>query len=532
MIKRILLIIFLLGLSFSFAQTIERTGKISFVTTQNIYVRFESTNGIIKNDTLYSRKNGQLTPSLVVQFVSSTSCSGISIQNIQPKVNDELVAFIKPASISKDTIAAAPLKKDNIPVSPVKTESAGKNYYSKKNIYGNISVSSYSNLSNSPRSVNTQNWRFALSLDADSLLNSGLSVSNYINFSYRADRWGEVSRNIGEALRIYDLALKYKFNDRTNIVFGRKINPRTSNLGAIDGLQFETGLNKFTFGLVAGSRPNFSDYGYNIKMFEYGGYLYRSDSLGGINMQNTVGIFQQTNNFRTDRRFLYFQHNDMITQSLSFFFSSEFDLYRRQKGIEENVFNLTSLFLLGSYSPNNWLSLSASYDARKNVIYYETFKSFADSVLESATRQGLSFRVNLRPFNYLFIGLNSGYRSSKDDPRPSRNYGINVSYLQLPLILSSVYLNYNKIESGYLDGDYYGITLNKDFFNGGMNIGIGYKKIDYRYPGVANKILQNIGSADISWRIFTNTFISCNYEGTFQDVSSYSRLYIGVNVRF
>jgi hypothetical protein len=134
--------------------------------------------------------------------------------------------------------------------------------------------------------------------------------------------------------------------------------------------------------------------------------------------------------------------------------------------------------------------------------------------------------------NYLFLGFTSGYRSSRDDPQPSRNYGVNVSYFQLPVILSSIYLNYNKIQSGYLDGDYYAVNLNKDLFNGEMNIGLGYKKIDYSYPGSAVKILQNIGSADISWRIFSNTFISCNYEGTFQDVSSYSRIYIGVNVRF
>jgi hypothetical protein len=130
------------------------------------------------------------------------------------------------------------------------------------------------------------------------------------------------------------------------------------------------------------------------------------------------------------------------------------------------------------------------------------------------------------------LGFNSGYRFSKDDPQPSRNFGISASYLQLPIVLSSIYLNYNKIESGYVNGDYYGVTFYKDLFNGEINIGIGFKKIDYTFPGGANKFLQNIGSVDISWRFLKNTFLSMNYEGTFQEISTYSRLYIGLNARF
>ncbi len=536
MIKRIIVVLFLFYLSNSSAQTIskeERVGKISFNTTQNIYVRFESTNGIVKDDTLFIRKNGSLKPAVVVQFISSTSCSGISIQNIQLKVNDELLAFVESTDNDKKEITQAQQsQKNEDKIDVVKTETIRLNSYAPKHLQGNISISSYSNFSNANNSTDFQNWRFSFSLTADSLFNSGLSISNYINFSYRADRWGEIKKNLGEAVRIYDLALNYKFTDKTNIVFGRRINSKTSSLGAIDGVQFETSLQKFVFGVLAGSRPSFTDYGYDIKMFEYGGYLFRSDSIGSLNMQNTVGVFQQTNNFKTDRRFLYFQHNNNLSQKLGLFFSSEFDLYRRKRGLEENVFNLTSLFVLGSYTPNSWLSLSASYDARKNVIYYETFKSFADSVLESATREGFSFRINLRPLNYLMVGFNSGYRFSKDDPQPSRNFGINISYLQLPIVLSSVYLNYNKIESGYVNGNYYGVTFNKDIFSGEINIGLGYKKIDYIFPGGANKFLQNIGSVDISWRILQNAYISINYEGTFQEVSTYSRLFVGLNVRF
>jgi len=526
----------MMGLTDLSAQEIsklEKPGSVSFITSQNIYVRFENTDGISIDDTLYVDVKGILKPAIIVKFISTTSCSGIAINNYQLKVGDQVKTFVKPAETAKP-VPEKNDKENSLPKTVVEDTDVPRTvtpYYTKK-IRGNLSISSYSNLSNSNGSPDFQNWRYSFSMDADSLFRSPLSFTSYINFSYRADRWNYTQINIGEALKIYDLALSYNFSNKTKITLGRKINIRTSSLGAIDGLQLETSFSKFVIGVVAGSRPNFMDYGFNIKMFEYGGYLFRSDSLGSITMQNTIGIFQQTNDFKTDRRFLYFQHNNNLTQSLGIFASSEVDLYKRKNGVEESSFDITSLFLSGYYSLNNWLNLSASYDARKNVIYYETFKSFADSVLESATRQGLGLRIGLRPLNYIWLGFNYGYRFSKDDPQPSRNYGISLSYIQLPLILSSFYLNYNKIESGYMNGDYYSASMNKDLFNGVMNFGFGFKRVNYQFLNSSQNLVQNIGNLDLSWRLFYNSFFTLSYEGTFQTRTTYSRIYVGLNTRF
>ena len=108
-------------------------------------------------------------------------------------------------------------------------------------------------------------------------------------------------------------------------------------------------------------------------------------------------------------------------------------------------FSLTSLFLSARYSPVREFSLSLSYDARKNVYYYETFKSLSDSVLENETRQGFRARTVIRPMNNLIVGLQYGYRYSKSDIKPSRNYGGNISYTMIPLIESSFGINYNRI---------------------------------------------------------------------------------------
>ena len=50
----------------------KRDGKISFITSQNIYVKFENTEGISVGDTVYYNYNGKFVPAIVVQFLSTT----------------------------------------------------------------------------------------------------------------------------------------------------------------------------------------------------------------------------------------------------------------------------------------------------------------------------------------------------------------------------------------------------------------------------------------------------------------------------
>ncbi|MCL6098553.1 MAG: hypothetical protein M1391_08260, partial [Bacteroidetes bacterium] len=378
----------------------EKIGQVTFLTSQNIYVRFENTDGISANDTLYVRSNKKLVPTVLVKYVSSSSCSGILIGSSQLKVNDPMIAVIVEKTETKEKSAQGEMKtEEKIPAqelipAPAKLKISKGSAFARR-VSGRLSIASYTSMSNTPGLANLQNWRYTLSMDADSLFRSPVSFSSYINFVYRADQWASVTSHLGDAIKIYDLAFKYAFSKKTSMIFGRKINPKTSSLGAIDGLQFETAIKKFTLGAIVGSRPDFSNYGLNAKLFEYGGYISRDDSISSASMQNTVGVFQQTNDFKTDRRFLYFQHTSNFSQSFGLFFSSEFELYKRKKGVGQNVFDMSSIFCMASYTPSNWLSLSATYDARRNVVYYETFKNIADSIFDSATRQGLGLRLNI-----------------------------------------------------------------------------------------------------------------------------------------
>ena len=166
-------------------------------------------------------------------------------------------------------------------------------------------------------------------MNADHIGNSGFSYSQYLSFAYRASDWSRVSSNLSEAIRVYDLAMKYNFSAETFIWFGRHLNNKISNISTIDGLQFETAFDKWSFGAVVGSRPDFNNMGLNVKLFQYGVYVNRFDDLVNGSMQNTLGYFEQTNNFRTDRRLLYFQHSNSAIENTRIFLSTEVDLFKK-----------------------------------------------------------------------------------------------------------------------------------------------------------------------------------------------------------
>ena len=131
--------------------------------------------------------------------------------------------------------------------------------------------------------------------------------------------------------------------------------------------------------------------GFNPKLPEAGAYLNRIDSLSDGLMNTTVGIFQQNNNSHTDRRFIYFQHNSNPIRPLSFFVTSQIDIFKLYNGTPKSDLSLTSLYFSTQYAPINDFSINLSYSAQRNIIYYQTFSSTVHSFLldQNQLRQGI-----------------------------------------------------------------------------------------------------------------------------------------------
>jgi len=219
MMKIILIIIFVLTISLS-AQTQNTKiieGSISYISSQNIYVKFNSTEGIETGDTLFIKDKSNFIPAVKIDHKSSTSCAGISITDKKLELNTLLYAFIsdddgKAETDTTQSTTLAPIVIPTVVADEVVTKTSLEPV---PTLSGRVSVQSYSNFTNNQSSYDYQRWRYTFQLKAGRIANSSFSYSQYISFAYRADDWNRISSNLSEAIRVYDLAIRYYFNWRT-----------------------------------------------------------------------------------------------------------------------------------------------------------------------------------------------------------------------------------------------------------------------------------------------------------------------------
>lgn len=529
------ILLYLTG-SIAYASTyekVERIGIVTYKSTQNVYVKFENTAGIAPGDTLFQKTESSIVPAVIVQFISTKSVAGQTIGDIELKVDDKLYAVIEKEIPDSTTVS------DKLPETAIvlsNQEVTAKDNFTRKKlnesgISGKFSIQSYSNISNSSYFADNQRWRYSFALNAKKIGGSNLSFSNYMTFAYRADQWVKLKENIGQSIRVYDLAMNYDFSKKTSLWLGRHLNRKISNISSIDGLQFETGINENYIGVVGGSRPNYTDLGLNMKLFEYGVYLGREDSLSSGYMTNTVAFFEQTNDFKTDRRFLYLQHSNSLIPKTNIFLSTEVDMFKMISGLKSNEFQLTSLFASVRYSPSSAFSISLNYDARKNVIYYETYKNFIDSLFENETRQGFNVRINVRPVNRVFLGLSGGYRFQKSDIKPARNFGAYAGYSEIPGIYITPTVSYTKLITSYIDGGVAGLRLSRSF-GSIFDLSVYYRNTQYKFYSTIGNLNQNSVSVDLSTMLLNPVFFTISYEGIFEKTSTSGRILLDLTTRF
>jgi hypothetical protein len=509
------------------------SGKVSFVSSQNVYVRFKSTEGILAGDTLYSLSNSRLIPVLIISNLSSSSCVCTSLSTKNLSVGQEILARRR-IGAAKAEVKSIENGVKEIPVPVVIADTAKKRSYStelKQKINGSLSVFTFSDFSNTGAKNSTQ-FRYNYALDARNIGNSKFSVENYISFRHKIGDWSVVKNNVFDALKIYTFAVKFDPGKTTRLTLGRTINYRISSIGAMDGLQVEQKLGMVTVGAVVGTRPDYRDYGFNSKLLQYGGYLSYDTKKAESFTESSIAVMEQMNNMKTDRRFLYFQHSNSIIKNLYFFSTFEVDLYKVTKSVPQNTFDLTSLYLSLRFRITKNLSITGSYDQRKNVLFYETYKTLIDSVLESERRQSFRLQANYRITNNLSFGVESSYRFLKSDPHPSRNIYGYLTYYQIPGLNVSVTLTGTYLESAFMNGQVYSGNISKDLFQGRIQTSIGYRYIDYTLPESKLRILQNIGEMSIYWQFSKKMSFSANYEGTFEKRDKYNRVYLQLRKRF
>ena len=133
---------------------ISTIGRISYITSSNAYVKFDNTNIVNVGDTLFSQKNSTLSPILVINAKSSTSCVGTILPGIILKENQEVIHF---GYLDENKLEDNPSTAIStiLPVTYDSTSQTPITPKAKTDVSGRITLANYSNFS----SNNTSNHR-------------------------------------------------------------------------------------------------------------------------------------------------------------------------------------------------------------------------------------------------------------------------------------------------------------------------------------------------------------------------------------
>ncbi|MGB0429809.1 MAG: hypothetical protein ACPGLV_04995 [Bacteroidia bacterium] len=480
----------------SMSQSIE--GTVSFITSENIYVRFTDASKIEIGDTLKLVSEGSKMPCLVVVNKSSTSCVTNAIGGCNPEKGAKVEAVLKSAIADKKKVAEEKPQETDKAIKDI--SNAEKDLFE---VADSIDLADVNNQKLKHQIDETFDGRFSLAnyttndlnatrnrtmarlaLDANNIANTKLGFESYVNFTHLAtDRTVDASFQANR-FNIYNLALSYKRDSNYSIYLGRRINNKMASVGATDGLQAEKEFGNLSVGLLAGFRPNVFNYSLDFTLPQFGAYLSLKNNINSWRAQTTVGAIEQKNNGSTDRRYIYFQHSSSI-KKLSIFGSAQADLYEKVNGQANASFSITGLYLSARYRFGKKLSAMASYDSRKNLIFYESYAPSL-SILQqnNPTRQGYRLRLNYRFKKYVSIGASYNTRLQSDNKNTFNNYSIYARHAKLPLVGGSMYISHNRSLSNSINYSSTSANYNKYLLHNKLSFETYYRLVQYNYSTI------------------------------------------------
>lgn len=485
------------------AQTGSQTiaGKVSFTTSRNVYVRFEHTDPISVGDTLLWSANNVPTPCLLVTQKSSSSCVCTILNDCNVQVDESIFfAYDPPTTVqqkARDQNEEVVLPS---PKNPVVTRSITQATEPQEQIRGRLSAASYSNFSANAEARHRTMYR--LSFSAENINNSKFSVETYLNYRQNILSNTEITGQPTKFFRVYNLAARYDVDSTISVILGRKINNKISSLGAIDGLQIEKWFGQSYIGGVAGFRPDIFEFGFNTKLFQYGAYIGRAVNNNTIYAQTTLGLLEQRNTGQIDRRYAYFQHSSRIGRKLNLFGSLEVDIYDKVNEVVGNQPRLTNLYVSARYRFSRKVNVSIAYDSRKQILFYETLRTEIERLLaDDESRQGLRFRVHVRPLKYLTIGAGISRRFQTSQQNKSDNINGFVSWTKVPRIGGRLTLNVNMNTSNYFRNRIVSLRHSSTLLQQKLTLDVYYRLVNYHFFDDRLRTNAHYAGTGISYRL-------------------------------
>jgi hypothetical protein len=362
-------------------QTNSRPGEVTYITGENVYVRFPSTDGLAAGDTLRGEDG---SPCLVVQQMSSTSCVTVPIGGCTPAVGHAMLATIAAPPETPEVAESKEAAADPNPgEAPSQNASAGTSTPPMR-ISGSVTAAAFatSALRNSHAGLTTARGTFRVNLGAENLAGLPLDVDLAGNFQsiYRdanASTPGWRQRNT-----FYQVAATYRLNKPgIAITAGRRLARGFSTVGSLDGLHAEWRQGPWVAGAMAGFQPGLLTNGFDTNRPAYGLHVGRHGRGDVLRTDWRLGFLAQSFAGATDRQFVFGQYDLDLGNTLQLFASGEWDVYATA-GYERSGPRALFGSVQWQFAPG-W-SAYLSGDKRAPIMRFSSF--------ESATLQSLMDR--------------------------------------------------------------------------------------------------------------------------------------------
>jgi hypothetical protein len=221
---------------------------------------------------------------------------------------------------------------------------------------------------------------------------------------------------------------------RDAVGFGRVLNPFIRGLGYLGGYATVGVGRHYRVGVAGGLDPRIEDSSLQPDQQKYGVFVaYETGTYDTRRFASTLAFSGSYNGGVIDREFGYVQYTFSVARRLSLYHSMEIDFNRGwRRDAADAAVSFSNSYATAHATVTDYLSVDASYDARRNVRDYQVHDS-PDSLFDDALSTGYSGGVSLDLPRHIRLRARAGVRSREDTDTRNRHASASLTAAHFPL---------------------------------------------------------------------------------------------------